>query len=102
MSSLALWPNIFHGRVHTYWTGDSVVSTLSIKSAITEDTGNYSCILPNSGEKVTASLLILKGDQNSVVSSIYNMQYKIATVWFWSGKTIGSETYSNVFLLVFL
>ena len=66
--------NISHGRVHAYWTGDSVVSTLSIKSAITEDTGNYSCILPNTEEKVTASLLILKGDQNSFRPSINNMQ----------------------------
>lgn len=50
-----------HGRVHAYWTGNSVVSSLSIKSAISEDTGNYSCILPNTGDKVTASLHILKG-----------------------------------------
>ena len=50
-----------HFRVHAYWTGNSVVSLLSIKSAISEDTGNYSCILPNTGEKVTASLHILKG-----------------------------------------
>ena len=50
-------------RVHTYWTGHSVVSILSIKSAITEDSGNYSCILSSSGEKVTASLVILKGEE---------------------------------------
>ena len=48
-------------RVHTYWTEGKVVSLLSIKSAIIEDTGNYSCTLPTSGDKVTASLLILKG-----------------------------------------
>ena len=95
-------PNICHGRVHAYWTGDSVVSSLSIKSAITEDTGNYSCILPQTGQKVTASLIILKGDQNSCMVSINNMQSERHTVWFWSKKTIGSETYSNVFLLVFL
>ena len=53
---------IFYFRVHAYWTGNSVVSILSIKSAISEDTGNYSCILPNTGEKVTASLHILKGN----------------------------------------
>jgi len=52
-------------RVHAYWTGNSVVSILSIKSAITEDTGNYSCILPNTGEKVTASLHILKSEHSS-------------------------------------
>ena len=55
---------IFYCRVHAYWTGNSVVSILSIKSAISEDTGNYSCILPNTGEKVTASLHILKGTCN--------------------------------------
>lgn len=52
-------------RVHAYWTGNSVVSSLSIKSAISEDTGNYSCILPNTGDKVTASLHILKGEHSS-------------------------------------
>merc|ERR1719410_1554649 len=52
-------------RVHAFWTGNSVVSILSIKSAITEDTGNYSCILPNTGEKVTASLHILKSEHSS-------------------------------------
>ena len=48
-------------RVHAYWTGHSVVSVLSIKSAIIEDTGNYSCILPVTGESATVTLNILKG-----------------------------------------
>jgi hypothetical protein len=50
-----------HFRVHAYWTGHSVVSVLSIKSAIIEDTGNYSRILPATGERVTVMLNILKG-----------------------------------------
>lgn len=52
-------------RVHAYWTGHSVVSILSIKSAIIEDTGNYSCILPATGERVTVMLNILKGEHSS-------------------------------------
>jgi len=52
-------------RVHAYWTGHSVVSVLSIKSAIIEDTGNYSCILPSTGERVTVMLNILKGEHSS-------------------------------------
>jgi len=52
-------------RVHAYWTGHSVVSVLSIKSAIIEDTGNYSCILPTTGERVTVMLNILKGEHSS-------------------------------------
>ena len=30
-----------------YWTGQSVVSTLSISSAMVLDSGNYSCSLPD-------------------------------------------------------
>jgi len=52
-------------RVHVFWTGGKVVSLLSIKSAITEDTGNYTCTLPTTGDKVTASLMILKGEHSS-------------------------------------
>jgi len=52
-------------RVHAYWTGHSVVSVLSIKSAIIEDTGNYSCILPVTGESATVTLNILKGEHSS-------------------------------------
>ena len=38
------------------------MSVLSVKSAIIEDTGNYSCILPTTGESVTVMLNILKGE----------------------------------------
>ena len=40
------------------------MSLLSIKSAIIEDTGNYTCILPATEHTVTASLHILKGNSN--------------------------------------
>ena len=51
-------------RVHAYWTEGKVVSLLSIKSAIIEDTGNYTCILPSTEHQVSASLHILKGSSN--------------------------------------
>jgi len=76
-------------RVHAYWTGHSVVSVLSIKSAIIEDTGNYSCILPTTGEKTTASLHILKGelsspvrhDKQQVTSSVDPVNLKESRQW---------------------
>jgi len=52
-------------RVRAAWTGSAVVSTLSIKSAIKEDSGNYSCLLPSTSLTVTASLQILKAEHSS-------------------------------------
>jgi len=52
-------------RVRAIWTGSSVVSTLSIKSAIQEDSGNYSCLLPSSPHTATATLQILKAEHSS-------------------------------------
>jgi len=52
-------------RVRAAWTGSSVVSTLSIKSAIKEDSGNYTCLLPSTSLTVTASLQILKAEHSS-------------------------------------
>ena len=48
-------------RVRSYWTGETVVSLLSIKSAIISDSGNYSCHLPFSNTSTTVQLTIIKG-----------------------------------------
>lgn len=52
-------------RVHAYRQSGAVVSVLSIKSAIIEDAGNYSCHLPHSDESITVALQILKGEHSS-------------------------------------
>lgn len=52
-------------RVRAYWTGNTVVSVLSIKSAITEDSGNYTCKIPRTNISATANLSILKGEHSS-------------------------------------
>jgi hypothetical protein len=47
--------------VKNTWTGEAVLSVLSIKSAIAEDSGNYSCGLPQSSIATEVPILILKG-----------------------------------------
>jgi hypothetical protein len=48
--------------VKNSWTGQAVLSVLSIKSAISEDSGNYSCGLPHSNILTEVPIIILKGD----------------------------------------
>ncbi len=59
ISTLFLFPHL--SRVKTQWLGDHVLSVLSIKSAILEDSGNYSCLLPASNHSDTARLTVLNG-----------------------------------------
>lgn len=49
-------------RVRAFWNGESVVSILSIKSAILEDSGNYSCHLPQTSTFKTVLLSINLGE----------------------------------------
>ena len=45
-----------------YWTGQSVVSTLSISSAMVMDSGNYSCSLPEYHLSDEVEVSVQQGD----------------------------------------
>ena len=45
-----------------YWTGQSVVSTLAISSAMVMDSGNYSCSLPDSLLSDEVEVSVQSGD----------------------------------------
>ena len=51
----------FFSRVKTVRKSDHILSLLSIKSATVEDSGNYSCSLPNANLSDTVRIVVVDG-----------------------------------------
>ena len=66
----------------TFWTGESVVSILSISSSMVMDSGNYTCSLANSTLSDTVHVSVQLGDHfqqlrpsdtSGIVTSVTNI-----------------------------
>eukprot|EP00094_Tigriopus_californicus_P009616 TCALIF_09271-PA protein Name:"Protein of unknown function" AED:0.11 eAED:0.11 QI:0/0.66/0.25/0.75/1/1/4/0/212 len=75
-------------RVKTIRKTDHILSVLSIKSAILEDSGNYSCVLASTNHSDTVRLTVVNGEHSAAI-------YKISEVLATSGSSGSSLLKTN-------